>query len=106
MDHLCFVFVLKVKSDRHKHITTVASPRVNGRTGQPQKSGTQAGGKVGLQDTLASRDAGLKDSVVCLANEQLQQILNIVETTSNSQDPPEDHKTQGRSRDGSVTRAQ
>ncbi|XP_076600222.1 coiled-coil domain-containing protein 66 isoform X2 [Chaetodon auriga] len=83
--------VAKVKSDRHKHSTAAG----NGKTGHPQNSGTRAGGKVGLKDTLASGDAGLKESVVCLTNEQLQRILNTVQTTSNGQDPPEDHRTQG-----------
>nr|CBN80654.1 Coiled-coil domain-containing protein 66 [Dicentrarchus labrax] len=87
--------VAKGKSDRHKHGTTVGSLRGNGKTGQPQSSGTRAGGKVGLKDALVSGNAGLKDSVVCLTSEQLQQILNTVQTTSNGQDPPEDHRTQG-----------
>lgn len=94
--------VLKVKSDRHKHSTAVGSLRANGKTGQPQNSGTRAGGKVGLKDTLASGDAGLKDSVACLTNEQLQQILNTVQTSSSGQDPPEDHRTRGSGSDGSI----
>lgn len=83
--------IWKVKSDKHKHSTTTTS----GKTGQPQNSGTQGGGKVGLKDTLASGDTGLKESTVCLTNEQLQRILSTVQTTSNGQDPPEDHRTQG-----------
>ncbi|XP_040889092.1 coiled-coil domain-containing protein 66 isoform X2 [Toxotes jaculatrix] len=77
--------VTKVKSDRHKHSSTVGSVRANGKTGQPQNSGT--GGKVGLKDTLASGDAGLKDSMVVLTREQLQQILNTVQASSNGQQP-------------------
>ncbi|XP_073323519.1 coiled-coil domain-containing protein 66 isoform X2 [Pagrus major] len=82
----------KVKSDRQKHSTAVSSLRANGKTGQPQNTGTRAGGKV--KDTLTSGDTGQKDSVVCLTSEQLQKILNTVQTTSNGQDPPEDHRTQ------------
>nr|XP_046240865.1 coiled-coil domain-containing protein 66 isoform X2 [Scatophagus argus] len=86
--------VAKIKSDRHKHSTTVGSLRANGKTGQPQKSTTQAGEKAGLKDPLASEDTGSKDSVVCLTTEQLQQILNTVQTTRMGQNPPEDHRTQ------------
>ncbi|XP_044066447.1 coiled-coil domain-containing protein 66 isoform X3 [Siniperca chuatsi] len=89
--------VAKVKLDRHKHSTTVGSVRANGKTGQPQNSGTRVGGKVGPKDTLASGDAGLKE--VCLTNEQLQQILNTVQTSSNGRHPPEDHRTQGNQSD-------
>lgn len=96
------MFVLKVKSDRHKQTTAAASPRANRKTGQSQKSGTRVGGK----DSLASGDAGLKDSVACLTSEQLQHILNTVETTSNGQDPPEDHKSQGRSSDEYIKNAE
>ncbi|XP_036957703.1 coiled-coil domain-containing protein 66 isoform X3 [Acanthopagrus latus] len=82
----------KVKLDRQKHSTAVSSLRANGKTGQPQNTGTRTGGKV--KDTLTSRDTGQKDSVVCLTSEQLQQILNTVQTTSNGQDPPQDQRTQ------------
>lgn len=91
---------LKVKSAKHKHSSTVGSLRANEKTGQPQSSGTRAGGKPGLKDTLASGDSGLKDNMVVLTTEQLQQILNTVQTSSNVQHPPEDHRTQGR--DGSI----
>lgn len=83
--------------DRQKHSTAVSSLRANGKTGQPQNTGTRTGGKV--KDTLTSRDTGQKDSVVCLTSEQLQQILNTVQTTSNGQDPPQDQRTQN-GRDG------
>ncbi|XP_038553267.1 coiled-coil domain-containing protein 66 isoform X2 [Micropterus salmoides] len=83
----------KVKSDRHKHNASVGSLRANGKTGQPQNSGTQAGRKVGPKDTLAIGDPGLKE--VCLTSEQLQKILNTVQTSSNGQHLPEDHRTQG-----------
>ncbi|XP_034065701.1 coiled-coil domain-containing protein 66 isoform X6 [Gymnodraco acuticeps] len=82
--------VAKVKSDRHKHSTTVGSLRTNGKTAQPQSSGTQAGGKVGLKDSQAGGHAGLKDSVVCLTSEQLQHILHSVHTSNQSQHTPED----------------
>ncbi|XP_047195208.1 coiled-coil domain-containing protein 66 isoform X1 [Hippoglossus stenolepis] len=81
----------EVKSDRHKQSSTVASPRANGKTGKPQKSEARAGGKAGLKDAPASGDAGLRDNMVVLTREQLQQLLNTIK----SQQPPEDHRTQG-----------
>lgn len=93
----CLISGLKVKFDRQKHSTAVSSLRANGKTGQPQNTGTRAGGKV--KDTLTSGDTGQKDSVVCLTSEQLQKILNTVQTTSNVQDPPQDQRTQN-GRDG------
>ncbi|XP_056243627.1 coiled-coil domain-containing protein 66 isoform X1 [Seriola aureovittata] len=93
--------VAKVKSDRHKHGSTVGSLRANGKTGQPQNSGTQADGKAGLKDTLASGGAGLKDSMVVLTSEQLQKILHTVQTSSNGEQPGKDHRTQGSGSDGS-----
>ncbi|XP_062264829.1 coiled-coil domain-containing protein 66 isoform X2 [Platichthys flesus] len=81
----------KVKSDRHKQLSTVASPRANGKTGKPQKTEARAGGKAGLKDAPASGDAGLRDNMVVLTREQLQQLLNTIK----SQQPPEDHRTQG-----------
>lgn len=92
------MLVPKVKSDRRKQTTAVASLRANGKTGRSQKSGT----RVGVKDSLAGGDAGPEDGVACLTSEQLQQILNTVETTSNGQDPPEEHELQGRSRDQSM----
>ncbi|KAJ4940772.1 hypothetical protein JOQ06_027064 [Pogonophryne albipinna] len=85
---------VKVKSDRHKHSTTVGSLRTNGKTAQPQSSGTQAGGKVGLKDSQTGGHAGLKDSVVCLTSEQLQHILHSVHTSNQSQHTPEDPRRQ------------
>nr|XP_019952294.1 PREDICTED: coiled-coil domain-containing protein 66 isoform X2 [Paralichthys olivaceus] len=81
----------KVKSDTHKQCSTVTSLRANGKTGKPQKSGVRAGGKAGLKDAPASGEAGLRDNMVVLTSEQLQQILNTIQ----SQQPPEDHRTQG-----------
>ena len=91
---------MKVKSDRHKHNTTIGTQRTNEKTGQRQNSGARAGGKVRLKDTLASGEAGLKDDVVCLTNEQLHQILNTVQNNSNGKDPPEVCRTQGSGSDG------
>ncbi|XP_053295463.1 coiled-coil domain-containing protein 66 isoform X2 [Pleuronectes platessa] len=81
----------KVKSDRHKQLSTVASPRANGKTGKPQKTEARAGGKAGPKDAPASGDAGLRDNMVVLTREQLQQLLDTIK----SQQPPEDHRTQG-----------
>ncbi|XP_060925085.1 coiled-coil domain-containing protein 66 [Limanda limanda] len=81
----------KVKSDRHKQSSTVASPRANGKPGKPQKSEARAGGKAGLKEAPASGGAGPRDNMVVLTREQLQQLLNTIK----SQQPPEDHRTQG-----------
>ncbi|XP_059185043.1 coiled-coil domain-containing protein 66 [Centropristis striata] len=88
--------VAKVKSDRHKHTTTVGSLRANGRTaGPPQNNGTHSGGTVGLKTAV-------KDSVVSLTSDQLQQILLSVQTCSKDQQPPEDHSTQESKPDSSL----
>ncbi|XP_054473201.1 LOW QUALITY PROTEIN: coiled-coil domain-containing protein 66 [Anoplopoma fimbria] len=97
--------VAKVKSDRHKHGTEVNSLRSDGKTRQPQNRGTRAAGKEGRISSLANGDAGPKDSVVCLTNEQLQKILNTVQTSSIGQDPVEDHGTHGSGSDGCVDKA-
>lgn len=91
--------VAKAKSDRHKHSTAAGSLAACRVAAQPQRSGTQAGGKLGLLQALAGGD-----SVVCLTKEQLQQILNTVQTASDGQGPPEDHRTLERSCDGSFKR--
>ncbi|XP_042365939.1 coiled-coil domain-containing protein 66 isoform X3 [Plectropomus leopardus] len=96
----------KVKSDKHKHNTTVGSLRANGKTAQPQNSQTPEAGKVRLKDTLARGDAGLKDSVVCLTSEQLQRLLNTVQISSRSQRPPEDLGTRSSGSDGNQTESQ
>lgn len=89
------MFLPKAKLDRHKHTASVASPRANGTTGQSEKRETQGGGQRGLQDT---GDTIPKDNVVSLAHEQLQQILNTVETSRNGQDHRGEHEeSQGRS---------
>nr|XP_043880366.1 coiled-coil domain-containing protein 66 isoform X2 [Solea senegalensis] len=86
--------VTKVNSHRHKQGSTVGSLRASGKTAKPQNGGARAGGK-GHKDKLAGGDAGQKDSVVVLTNEQLQQILNTVQTSSTGQPPPEEHNMQG-----------
>lgn len=74
-----FVCLLKVKPERIKQTTSAASLRIHGST----EDKTQAGSKdIG--------DVVLKDSVVSLAQEQLQQILNTVETNRNG--PEEESK--------------
>uniref|UniRef100_UPI0037E924B9 coiled-coil domain-containing protein 66 isoform X2 n=1 Tax=Semicossyphus pulcher TaxID=241346 RepID=UPI0037E924B9 len=88
--------VPKIKSDRHKNSTPAGSLRADGKTGQSQGGGTRVSGKRGPKDTLASGDAGLKDGLVCLTNEQLQQILNTVQISSNGGHPAEEHRTQGK----------
>lgn len=85
----------KVKSD--KHSSAIGFLRASEKAGRPQKSGT--GGKIGLQENVAGRDADGKDSVNSLTSEQLQKILSSVETTASGQDPPADLKTQGRNTD-------
>uniref|UniRef100_UPI003AB105CA coiled-coil domain-containing protein 66 n=1 Tax=Centroberyx gerrardi TaxID=166262 RepID=UPI003AB105CA len=89
----------KVRSDRPKHSTAIQSSRTNGKAGRLQNTVTRANGKAGLKDTLANGEAELKESVVCLTNEQLQQILNTVQTSDSSWRPLEDQKTQGNRRD-------
>ncbi|XP_008299505.1 LOW QUALITY PROTEIN: coiled-coil domain-containing protein 66 [Stegastes partitus] len=95
--------VAKVKTDRHKHSSTVGPLRVNGKTGPAQNTGTRVGGKAGLKEALTSLETGLKENMVCLTSEQLQQILNTVQTSSNGQHLPDDHQTQGRGGDHGLT---
>lgn len=64
--------LLKGKPERYKHTTSSASPRVNGRTEGKTQVVIKEGG-----------DLVLKDSVVSLAQEQLQQILKTVEMNRN-----------------------
>lgn len=86
--NLGFVSLLKGKPERHKHTASAATPRSNGTT----EDKTQGGSK-------GSGDVVLKDSVVSLAQEQLQQILNTVETNRNGpKEEKGEHKgSQGRS---------
>lgn len=80
--------LLKGKPEGHKHTTSAAFPRVNGTTGDKTQGGSKDGG-----------DLVLKDSVVSLAQEQLQQILNTVETNRNGakEEEEEPKKSQCRS---------
>lgn len=71
-----FFFPPKGRSDRHNH---------SEKTGHLQKSETVA--TMGVRDSLALKD---------LTAEQLQHILNIVETTC-CQGPSETHNTRGKS---------
>ncbi|XP_026023165.1 coiled-coil domain-containing protein 66 isoform X1 [Astatotilapia calliptera] len=87
--------VAKVKSDRQKHSITLGPLRAGEKTGQAGNTRTRGAGKAGFKDPAASRDAALKDSMVCLTSEQLQHILSTVQTSNNMQHPPEDDKTQG-----------
>ncbi|XP_029990329.1 coiled-coil domain-containing protein 66 isoform X2 [Sphaeramia orbicularis] len=80
----------KVKQNR---LNTPVSLRTNRKLGQSHNS--QANQKGGPQDKPANHGAGLQDSMVCLTQEQLQQILNSVHTSNDSgqtrqvQDSPE-----------------
>lgn len=87
--------VAKAKSDRHKHSVILGPPRASEKTGQAGNTRTRGSGKPGFKDTAAGGDAGPKDSMVCLTNEQLQHILSTVQTSSSVQHPPEDRRTQG-----------
>lgn len=75
--------LLKGKPERHKHTASAATPRSNGTT----EDKTQGGSK------------GSGDVVLSLAQEQLQQILNTVETNRNGpKEEKGEHKgSQGRS---------
>lgn len=90
-------FIPKGHSDRHDHSNPHGFHRASEKTGQLQKSETVAGAKIGLHDTVDFKDYMMKKSVADLTAEQLQHILNIVETTCNGQGPSEDHKTRGKS---------
>ncbi|XP_051803978.1 coiled-coil domain-containing protein 66 isoform X2 [Acanthochromis polyacanthus] len=95
--------VAKGKSDRQKHSGTVGPLRVDGRTGPAQNVGTRGAGKAGLKEALTGLDAGLKENVVCLTSEQLQQILSTVQTSSNGQLLPDDHQGPGSQTQTSMT---
>lgn len=72
----------KGKPGGHKHTVSAASPRSNWTT--EDNSRTPGGNKRALQqEPVVGGDGVLKDSVVSLAQEQLQQILNTVETKRN-----------------------
>lgn len=96
-------FIPKGHSERHDRSNPHGFFRASEKTGQLQKSGTVAGARLGLGDTLEVNDDIMKKRVADLTAEQLQHILNIVETTCNGQGPSEDHKTMGKSANSGVT---
>ncbi|XP_029007346.1 LOW QUALITY PROTEIN: coiled-coil domain-containing protein 66 [Betta splendens] len=85
----------KVKPERHKHITNDDTMRSNWKTAQPQKIVKHSSGR----DTLASRNTQSKESMVCLTSEQLQQILNTFQTSSNGHHMPEEQRNEGNQTD-------
>ncbi|XP_061584219.1 coiled-coil domain-containing protein 66-like [Cololabis saira] len=87
--------VAKVKSNKHKLCTTLGPLKVNGRAGQPPKSGTRGGAKTAVKDEPSSGDREVKQRVVCLTGDQLQQILSSVQTSRNGLHPAEDQGPQG-----------
>lgn len=91
-------FISKGHSDRHDHSDPHGFHRASQKTDQVQKSGPVAGAKIALRDPVELKDYIMKNSVADLTAEQLQHILNIVETTCNGQGPSEDHKTRGKGR--------
>ncbi|XP_034387810.1 coiled-coil domain-containing protein 66 isoform X2 [Cyclopterus lumpus] len=93
----------KVKTDRHQRGPAVGSLRTDGRPGRPQNSGPRVAGKEGLTGPSANGDAGPKESVVCLTNQQLQKILHTVQTSSVGQHPPENPRTQVNQNDSKET---
>lgn len=90
-----YMCVCMLKLDRHKHSSTIGSSRANGKTAPLPNSVTGGRGKAGLKDMLVTGDTGLKDSVMCLTNEQLQQILSTVQTSCSDRHAPEEHRMQG-----------
>lgn len=91
LHHLLFVFFPKGRSDGHDHSNPPSE-----KTGQLQKSGTVDGANIGVRDTLALKDYIMKKSVADLTAEQLQHILDIVETNC-YRGPSETHKSRGKS---------
>ncbi|XP_029908238.1 coiled-coil domain-containing protein 66 isoform X2 [Myripristis murdjan] len=89
----------KVKLDRRKHSSTIQSSRATGKAGQLQNTVTLVSGK----DTLANGEAGLKENVVCLTSEQLQQILDTIQPSDSRQHPTEDQSTQGNETDSKTS---
>uniref|UniRef100_A0A1A7WGW0 Coiled-coil domain containing 66 n=2 Tax=Iconisemion striatum TaxID=60296 RepID=A0A1A7WGW0_9TELE len=89
----------KVKVEVKSNKPSVGPLGANGKAGQTLNSGTQGDGSAGLKHTLASVNGGLKDSVMCLTNEELQQILNFIKIPTNDQHTPEEQAAQGRQTD-------
>ncbi|XP_075881307.1 coiled-coil domain-containing protein 66 isoform X2 [Nelusetta ayraudi] len=82
----------KGKPERHKNSASAATPRSIGTTEDKTQGGSQGSG-----------DVVLKDSVVSLAQEQLQQILNTVETNRNG---PKEEKGEHKESQGNQTDSQ
>lgn len=91
----CFFFP-KGRSDGHNHSNPPSFKRTSEKTGQLQKSGAVDDANIGVRDTLALKDYIMKKSVADLTAEQLQHILDIVETNC-YQGPSETHKSKGKS---------
>lgn len=83
-----------LKVTAHKLTTTVGAQGVDGKAGPPLNVGARGGGKTGFQHPLVGVNSGLKDSLVCLTSEELQQILNTVNTSVNAQTGPEQQAEQ------------
>ncbi|KAF7207743.1 coiled-coil domain containing 66 [Nothobranchius furzeri] len=81
-----------VKSNKPK--LSIGPLGANGKAGQPLNSETQGDRSAGLKHALASVDEGLKDGVVCLTNEELQQILNVIKIPTSDQHAPEEQAVQ------------
>lgn len=79
----------------HQLSTAVGVQGVDGTAGLPLNAVTRGGGQRGLKPPLVGVDTGLKDSLVCLTFEELQQILNTVKTPINGQNGPEEQREQG-----------
>lgn len=86
----------------HKLSTAVGVQGVDGKAGLSLNAGTRGGGQTGLKPPLVGVDTELKDSLVCLTFEELQQILNTVKTPINGQNGPEEQTEQGRGNDVTV----
>lgn len=85
--NLFFLSLLKGKPERHKHTISAASPRYIGMTEDETRGGSRDDG-----------DRVLKDSVVSLAQEQLQQILSTVETNRNGHKEEEEEPKESQCR--------
>ncbi|XP_037534911.1 coiled-coil domain-containing protein 66 [Nematolebias whitei] len=79
----------------HKLSSTVGVQGVDGKAGPPLNAGSRGGGKTGLKHPLVGVDTELKDRLLCLTSEELQHILNTVNTPINGQNGPEEQAEQG-----------
>lgn len=89
------LFIPKGRSDRREHSNRFHRAGEKGGQLRLQKSGTVAGATTALRDTIDLKDFIMKNSVADLTAQQLQHILNIVETSCSGQGPSEDHNTRG-----------